>query len=521
MRIFLILALSFLPWPVFSQDATMGEVVEMLESPVEEDRRVAQIALEIAAEEEDPFYFGVLAAHFDMKQPPDLEAAEYYYRLWANSDSEDGLIELGRFYRRQDRSAEFVAALELAREKYDSSISTFGLAYAYSQGVGVRKDLGRSLVLLRELYDDGAIYVPTCFRCEPDDIRMMMVWVLLDTSSEAYDPDEALTYAEEMTKDGDYAGSTFWAGHILTSELSAHYDRAIRVFLRVRAHTTKPSEYAQASFYLSAYLFSVEPSQSFMFAESALYRNDIAPEDKKGLYFVAGLHLLTGYGTDADPERAMDILVEASQAGDPDATAIVSVLNAERVNSNSDYGCKYSCAFVANLINVKKHYEQAEAQERTVAPRSAQTSPRQRRQSESTAKQFFGQLFKFAVELVTAVATVVVEVAESDPYAFGYMVSGAPSHSAETYGHASRVSSVASTSEPSGCKSDYNCPNGSACVKKPHHYRGICLRSVDRWGLRAYEKNLDSFEAGKSTCTLASGCPIGFRCDLQLQQCVK
>lgn len=516
-----LLTILMLPLVANGQESSVAELFEMLNSSVEEERRDAQIALELVAEEENPIIYGGLAAHFDLKQPPDLEAAEYFYRRWAETESEDGYVELARFFRRQNRLDEFVGILEVTRERFDSSIATFGLADAYNRGVGVNKDQAHALKLLQELYDRGAIYVPTCFRCDADDIRMIMVLALLDTESDAYNANDALRYAEEMSADGDYAGATLWASHMLAGDHPTFHDRAIRTLHTVRTETTNPSEYAKASFYLSTHLFSLEPSQSFLFAESALSRDDIESEDKEGLYFVVGLHLLTGYGTEANPERALDMFVEASRIGDPDATAIVAVLTAESVNTTTTYGCKYACEIVEELIKKKQQFQQIEASQPAVASRPPAAPSKRAVNKASGAKGYFGQLFEFAVELLTAVAVVAVEIAESNPHAVGYMLSGAPGYYPTQTTSTSRSSTIGTSNAARECTSDFQCPNGYACVKKPYQSRGLCLRSVSEWGNTMYEKRIDSVYPGQPACDFHADCPVGFTCDVKLRQCVR
>ncbi len=75
------------------------------------------------------------------------------------------------------------------------------------------------------------------------------------------------------------------------------------------------------------------------------------------------------------------------------------------------------------------------------------------------------------------------------------------------------------------CTSDYNCGVGYKCVKAPLKSRGVCMKSVDEFGVKQF--NLpDSNSVGPNLdldgqCTFDTDCPIGFKCDPKYKACVK
>lgn len=75
-----------------------------------------------------------------------------------------------------------------------------------------------------------------------------------------------------------------------------------------------------------------------------------------------------------------------------------------------------------------------------------------------------------------------------------------------------------------GCTSDYSCGVGYACVKEPYKTRGECMRTVDEYGVQTFEMPRDSSLGPKMSgdgCTFVTDCPIGFRCDRELEVCVR
>ena len=74
------------------------------------------------------------------------------------------------------------------------------------------------------------------------------------------------------------------------------------------------------------------------------------------------------------------------------------------------------------------------------------------------------------------------------------------------------------------CSSDYSCGVGYACVKEPYKTRGECMKTVNEYGIQTFELPSDSSIGPKMSgdgCTFATDCPIGFRCDRDLEVCVK
>lgn len=102
----------------------------------------------------------------------------------------------------------------------------------------------------------------------------------------------------------------------------------------------------------------------------------------------------------------------------------------------------------------------------------------------------------------------------------GYSQSSLPSYT-ERYKN-SAPTSVYSEKE---CSSDFSCGIGYKCVKAPLKNRGVCMRSVDEYGLRQYSgPNTNSVGPNLNLdgqCQFDTDCPIGFKCDLSYKACVK
>ena len=74
------------------------------------------------------------------------------------------------------------------------------------------------------------------------------------------------------------------------------------------------------------------------------------------------------------------------------------------------------------------------------------------------------------------------------------------------------------------CNSDYSCGVGYACVKEPYKTRGECMKTVNEYGIQTFELPSDSSIGPKMSgdgCTFVTDCPIGFRCDRDLEVCIK
>jgi len=75
------------------------------------------------------------------------------------------------------------------------------------------------------------------------------------------------------------------------------------------------------------------------------------------------------------------------------------------------------------------------------------------------------------------------------------------------------------------CTSDFDCGIGNRCVKAPLESRGICMKSVDEYGLPKYDTpSIDSIGPNmnlEGDCYFDTDCPIGFRCHPKYKTCVK
>ncbi len=73
------------------------------------------------------------------------------------------------------------------------------------------------------------------------------------------------------------------------------------------------------------------------------------------------------------------------------------------------------------------------------------------------------------------------------------------------------------------CFSDFDCGIGYRCVKAPFHTSGVCMKSVDEFGLQQYDlPRLDSVNPRyEGDCDFDLDCPIGFYCHRKYKVCVK
>lgn len=85
--------------------------------------------------------------------------------------------------------------------------------------------------------------------------------------------------------------------------------------------------------------------------------------------------------------------------------------------------------------------------------------------------------------------------------------------------------SLASVSFAQSCYSDYGCPFGHECVKAPLDFEGICMESVNRFGMPAaptlpdpnsIQPNLNI----QGDCMFDYQCPLGFACDQTYRVCI-
>jgi len=63
------------------------------------------------------------------------------------------------------------------------------------------------------------------------------------------------------------------------------------------------------------------------------------------------------------------------------------------------------------------------------------------------------------------------------------------------------------------CSSDYDCTYGWKCVKDSLSFRGICARSVNKYGTPDFAPpSPNSMGMGSGNCQFTTDCPIGFQC---------
>lgn len=74
-----------------------------------------------------------------------------------------------------------------------------------------------------------------------------------------------------------------------------------------------------------------------------------------------------------------------------------------------------------------------------------------------------------------------------------------------------------------GCTSDFNCGYGFKCVKALYKNHGVCMKSVDSYGVPDMSgPSRDSIGVKTAPgCNFNTDCPVGFRCDANLKACVK
>ena len=104
--------------------------------------------------------------------------------------------------------------------------------------------------------------------------------------------------------------------------------------------------------------------------------------------------------------------------------------------------------------------------------------------------------------------------------------SSSPSYSpTSTFTPSTIGNTTPSTYSEEGCTSDYSCGIGFKCVKAPLKSSGVCMKSVDEYGLKQYNlpnsnsvgPNLDL----DGQCSFDTDCPIGFKCDRNYKACIK
>ena len=83
---------------------------------------------------------------------------------------------------------------------------------------------------------------------------------------------------------------------------------------------------------------------------------------------------------------------------------------------------------------------------------------------------------------------------------------------------------TSSNSSAKSCSSDYSCGIGKLCVKKPYASSGICMTSVNEYGMKTYpNKSTDSIYMGTTnkSCQYITDCPVSFTCDRTYNVCIK
>ncbi|MEW6418952.1 MAG: hypothetical protein AB1480_12660 [Nitrospirota bacterium] len=75
----------------------------------------------------------------------------------------------------------------------------------------------------------------------------------------------------------------------------------------------------------------------------------------------------------------------------------------------------------------------------------------------------------------------------------------------------------------SDCFSDFDCGIGYRCVKAPYKTYGVCMKSVDEFGVQQYDlPRTDSINPRyEGDCDFDTDCPIGFYCHRKYKVCVK
>ncbi len=74
-----------------------------------------------------------------------------------------------------------------------------------------------------------------------------------------------------------------------------------------------------------------------------------------------------------------------------------------------------------------------------------------------------------------------------------------------------------------GCSYDLDCGIGKRCVKEQYMSRGVCMTTVDEYGIQTYNSpSNNSFGVNlDERCSFDTDCPIGFRCDSKYKACLK
>jgi hypothetical protein len=79
-------------------------------------------------------------------------------------------------------------------------------------------------------------------------------------------------------------------------------------------------------------------------------------------------------------------------------------------------------------------------------------------------------------------------------------------------------------SSASSCSSDYGCGYGQKCVKAPYESTGVCMKTVNQFGVQEYgtpDSSSIGVNTGNKSCNFDTDCPVGFKCDSKYKACVK
>ena len=75
------------------------------------------------------------------------------------------------------------------------------------------------------------------------------------------------------------------------------------------------------------------------------------------------------------------------------------------------------------------------------------------------------------------------------------------------------------------CSSDSNCKIGNKCVKVPLETVGVCMKSVDKEGLKKRNRRrIDTVGPNlrfQGECNFNFDCPVGLKCDRKYKVCVE
>jgi len=499
--------------PDVALGSRIDDLLAQLDSGSSSEQRRAIPALEEIAQSENPGVYSLLAFYSEqVRDPPDLEAAERYLRLWAAAPSEDGHIALAGFYLRNGRDEDFYQTFLAANDQFQSDSVKLGLATAYMQGIGVPRNDGAALELLFDLYQKGSVWIPPCQGCDRVDIRERIADLLLRESSAAFDPKAARKFAELSAEDGNVYGLYRWAS--VVSQRSAsdsdEYLQAVRIF-ESRLDEFFDQGLTYPAFFLASHYFNVArtPASAYEIVVSALGKEGLSRSDRAGLLYIEGLLVSSGRGTDADSDNGLALILESSELGDPDARALIAELTTESIDPNDNRGCLHSCSFIAEIKRIKKDFaslpkeptQQEIVPTRKTAP-ARSTAPARTSKNSGRAREFFGQLLKFAGQVLAGAVTVLIEIVESDPYAVGYLLGGGglPPSAGTSFGFAASRANGSNPGSANGtwldqqrdlsstgrknsrveCRLSTQCGIGSVCVKRMYSGEGICLRGHRR-----------------------------------------